>query len=309
MTQVARFAPTPSGRMHLGNLFAALLCWLDARQQGAELVLRIENLDEVRCRPAYTAQLCDDLRWLGLDWDRGYPEAGYLQSERKAQYQTALQVLQEKGLCYPCYCSRKDLLAVRAPHQSDGTHRYAGTCRTLTKAQRNTRDAQGRCPAWRVRVPDETLSFVDGNFGRYAENLQAVTGDFILRRSDGVFAYQLAVVVDDALMGVNRVVRGSDLLPSTARQIWLFRALGYEAPQYIHTPLLTDAQGRRLAKRDKDLDMATLREQYSPEALLGILAHRAGLIDRPDTISLSELLPQFSWEHIGQNNKIVTSEP
>lgn len=302
-----RFAPTPSGRMHLGNLFAALLTWLDVRTQGGELLLRMEDLDRDRCHPAYATQLVDDLRWLGLDWDLGY-EAGethHLQSLRGEYYEAALRQLEEKGLLYPCYCSRRERMTAHAPHLSDGSVRYEGHCRHLTDAERIRFLAEGRQAAVRIRVPAERVGFVDENFGVYEENLQQDCGDFILRRSDGVFAYQLAVVVDDAWMGVNRVVRGSDLLGSTPRQIWLFRQLGYAVPCYAHAPLLIDAQGRRLSKRDHDLDMAFLRQSKTPEQLVGFLGYLAGLLDRAEPMSAQELLPLFSWKMVGCQDKVV----
>lgn len=303
----ARFAPTPSGRMHLGNLFAALLCFLDARARGAELILRMEDLDRERCRPEYAKLLADDLRWLGLSWDVGWEEGrrDFLQSERREYYEAALHALDEKGLIYPCYCKRRERLAANAPHLSDGSVRYEGRCRSLDAAQRLALEQEGRKPALRVCVPTEQVSFVDGNYGPYMENLKSECGDFILRRSDGVFAYQLAVVVDDALMGVTRVVRGHDLLSSTPRQLWLFSQLGFDCPSYCHTPLLLDSQGRRLSKRDRDLDMGALRSTTTKERLLGILAHLAGLLERPEAISAPELVPLFSWDKVGRADRVI----
>ena len=201
-----RFAPTPSGRMHLGNLLAALLAWLDARSGGGELVLRIEDLDTQRTSPEFARQLMDDLRWLGLDWDEGGLEPDYMQSRRTAYYEEAFRVLEEKGLIYPCYCSRTERMAASAPHREDGAVVYSGRCFHLTDAERAELERQGRRPAWRVRCPDRAVTVEDGNCGTYTENLARDCGDFIVRRSDGVFAYQLAVVVDDALMGVNHAV-------------------------------------------------------------------------------------------------------
>lgn len=304
-----RFAPSPSGRMHLGNLFAALLAFLDVRAQGGELLLRMEDLDPARCRLDYARQLLEDLRWLGLSWDAGYQagERAYLQSCRTAYYAEALRSLEAQGLLYPCYCTRRERLAAAAPHRSDAVTPYTGRCRSLTPSQCNAMEGEGRRAALRVRVPQEQLCFTDANFGAQSWAL-AATGDLILRRSDGVFAYQLAVVVDDALMGVNRVVRGSDLLSSTAQQLWLFRSLGYAQPSYAHTPLLTDGQGRRLSKRDRDLDMAALRAESTPERVLGLLAHLAGLIERVEPIALEDLIPRFDWEKVGQQDRVVTAE-
>lgn len=302
-----RFAPTPSGRMHLGNLFAALLCWLDIRAQGGELLLRMEDLDPDRCRPEYAALLAEDLGWLGLSWDLGWQpgDTAYQQSVRGDYYEAAFDRLREQGLLYPCYCNRRERLAANAPHASDGSTLYSGRCRNLTEAARRELEAAGRKPAWRIRVPHEEISFTDGNFGLCSEWLDEGCGDFILRRSDGVYAYQLAVVVDDGLMGVNRVVRGHDLLDSTPRQIWLMRLFGFEPPEYCHTPLLLGEPGRRLSKRERDLDMGVLRCQTTPEKLIGYLAYLGGLIDRPEAVSASELVTHFSWARVGREDRIA----
>lgn len=300
-----RFAPTPSGRMHLGNLLAALLAWLDARSAGGELVLRIEDLDTQRTSPELAAQLMDDLRWLGLDWDEGGMAPEYMQSCRTARYEEAFRVLEERGLVYPCYCTRSERMAATAPHRDDGAVVYSGKCFSLTERERAALERQGRRPAWRVRCPCQVVALEDGNCGPYAENLARDCGDFIVRRSDGVFAYQLAVVVDDALMGVNHVVRGRDLLCSAPRQAWLHEVLGYRPPRFFHTPLLLAPDGRRLAKRDRDLDMGALRARYGPEELTGLLAFYAGLIDRPEKVTAQELVPQFSWSKVPKNDVVV----
>ena len=300
-----RFAPTPSGRMHLGNLLAALLAWLDVRSAGGKLILRIEDLDTQRTSRSFAAQLMDDLRWLGLDWDEGGLEPGYTQSRRTAYYEEAFHHLEEKGLIYPCYCSRTERMAASAPHREDGAVAYSGKCFHLTAAERAELERQGRRPAWRVRCPDLAVTVEDGNCGTYTENLAKDCGDFIVRRSDGVFAYQLAVVVDDALMGVNHVVRGRDLLPSAPRQAWLHRVLGYEPPEFFHAPLLLATDGRRLAKRDLDLDMGTLRERCSAEELVGLLAWYAGLADRGEKLTAKELVPRFSWAKVPKNDITV----
>ena len=300
-----RFAPTPSGRMHLGNLLAALLAWLDARSGGGELVLRIEDLDTQRTSRLFAAQLLDDLRWLGLDWDQGGLEPDYRQSRRTACYEKAFRLLEERGLIYPCYCSRTERMAASAPHREDGAVVYSGRCFRLTAAERAELEGQGRRPAWRVRCPDLSVTVEDGNCGTYTENLARDCGDFIVRRSDGVFAYQLAVVVDDALMGVNHVVRGRDLLCSAPRQAWLHEVLGYPPPRFFHTPLLLAPDGRRLAKRDHDMDMGALRERYSPGELTGLLAWYAGLVDRPEKVTAAELVPLFSWAKVPKNDVVV----
>ena len=300
-----RFAPSPSGRMHLGNLMSALLAWLDVRSNQGTMVLRIEDLDPDRCTREKAALAMDDLAWLGLDWDEGGLEPEYMQSCRGELYAAAFEQLREQGLIYPCYCSRAERLAVSAPHRSDGTVVYSGRCAGLTEAERQRFEEAGRRPAWRVRVPDEDWSFTDGHLGFWRENLLRDCGDFILRRSDGAWAYQLAVVVDDALMGINHVVRGSDLLSSSPRQSWLHRQLGHEPPEFFHLPLLVDGEGRRLSKRDADLDMGALRSRCTPGELTGRLAWMAGLLDRPENVTPRELIPLFSWEKVPKNDIVV----
>lgn len=307
MQPIGRFAPSPSGRMHLGNAFSALLAWLSARSAGGLMVLRLEDLDPARCKPAYCAQVEEDLRWLGLDWDLGGSQGGdlYYQSQRSELYRDYLDRLERRGLLYPCFCSRNELHAASAPHRSDGVLLYSGVCRDLTPEEREAR-AKVRKPAIRVRVPGETISFADGVMGTVSQNLAQDCGDFILRRSDGVFAYQLAVVVDDALMGVNQVVRGSDLLDSTPRQIWLQRQWGFPQPEYYHIPLLYGADGHRLSKRQKDLDLGAIRANGTrPEEIVGRLAFWAGLLDRPEPVRARELVRDFSWDKVKKTDIVV----
>ncbi len=295
-----RFAPSPSGRMHLGNAWSALLAWLSVRSRGGTMVLRLEDLDPDRCKPSFCAGVEEDLQWLGLDWDEGGSAGGdtYYQSKRSDIYAAALEQLRKKDLLYPCYCTRGQLHAANAPHRSDGEVIYAGTCRNLTEEERREREKTRR-PALRICVPEQEIQFTDRLQGKYAESLTQDCGDFILRRSDGVFAYQLAVVVDDALMGVTDVTRGSDLLSSTPRQIFLQQQLGYETPEYCHVPLLCAPDGRRLSKREADLTLAALRESgMQPETIVGRLAATAGLIDRPEAISARELIPLFSLNRL-----------
>ena len=293
---IGRFAPSPSGRMHLGNVFSAMLAWLSVRSAGGKMILRIEDLDPDRCRPEYAEQLKRDLEWLGLGWD----EEQTPQSQRTAAYAEAFARLDT----YPCYCSRSELHAASAPHASDGTFLYAGTCRNLTAAERA---AKTRRPAWRVRVPEEQISFTDGLQGQMCETLSRSCGDFILRRSDGVYAYQLAVVVDDAAGGVTEVVRGRDLLSSTPRQLWLQEQLGFPHPHYYHVPLLCAPDGRRLSKREHDLDLGALRRTHTPEQLLGKLAFLAGLLDRPEAASAAELAREFDWTRVFSKNISINS--
>lgn len=292
---VGRFAPSPSGRMHLGNVFAALLAWCSVRSQGGSVLLRMEDLDPERCRAEYAALLREDLLWLGLDWDDEMPP----QSTRSDVYEGQFQKLRAQKLLYPCYCTRAALHAASAPHAADGNYVYPGTCRSLTPRQRA---AQQRPAAWRVMVPDREVSFTDGLQGPYRENLAKDCGDFIVRRSDGVFAYQLAVVTDDALGGVTQVVRGADLLSSTPRQLYLYDRLGFPPPRFYHVPLLLAPDGRRLSKRERDLDMGALRRRCRPEALIGSLAHAAGLIGRNRPLSARELAAVFDWRNVRRDN-------
>lgn len=287
--------------MHLGNLFTALLAWLSVRADGGEFVLRIEDLDPDRSCAEYAEAIRDDLRWLGLDWDREMP----LQSTQTPVYAEQFERLRKRGLIYPCFCTRNELHAASAPHASDGTLLYAGTCRNLTPAQIAS---QTRKPAWRIRVPEETISFRDGVFGAVTQNLATACGDFILRRSDGVYAYQLAVVCDDALGGITQVVRGCDLLPSTPRQIWLGRELGFVQPAYYHVPLLVAPDGRRLSKRERDLDMEHLRRRYTPEQLTGRLAFLAGLRQKDAAVTPGELTREFTWDVIHKKDIPISKD-
>lgn len=288
-----RFAPTPSGRLHLGNLLCAMLAYLSARSQGGRFLLRIEDVDVPRCPRRLALQCIDDLAWLGFTWDA----PPLFQSDRTEIYRQYLTRLTQSGHTYPCFCTRAQLMSLAAPNLGDTQVVYAGTCASLTAAEAAER-AKTRAPAIRLRVPDETVAFTDGLFGPQQENLRRDCGDFILRRSDGLYGYQLAVVVDDALTGVTEVVRGRDILSATPRQLYLQRLLGFDAPAYIHIPLLLDADGRRLAKRDRDLDLTALAKRLSPEEVLGLLACSAGLLPEVRPVTLENLLPLFSWDKV-----------
>ena len=291
MKPVGRFAPTPSGRMHLGNVFAALLAWLSVRSRDGEMVLRMEDLDTQRTSADFAQVLREDLMWLGLDYDRETPA----QSLRTEAYDEAFRILEEKGLIYPCYCTRSQLHSVNAPHLSDGTYVYPGTCRGLTAQQRS---AFGRKPAWRVRVPEKVWSFTDRVQGAYSLNLSTECGDMVVRRADGVYVYQLAVTVDDGAAGVTEVTRGMDLLSSAPRQMYLQELLGLPHPEYAHVPMLLAPDGRRLSKRDRDLDLGELRRRVTPEQLIGTLAYAAGIISKLEPVSAAELAQGFSWEKV-----------
>lgn len=306
---VGRFAPSPSGRMHLGNAFSALIAWLSARSTGGRMVLRIEDLDPRSSSRERAETLIDDLAWLGLDWDEG----PYYQSDRLDVYADAVARLGEMDLTYPCFCTRAELHAASAPHASDGTYLYAGTCRGLSADAVRER-AAARPPATRLMVPSEndpsgTIEWQDLGFGPQREVLARECGDFLVRRSDGVYAYQLAVVVDDCLMGVNQVVRGCDLLGSSARQTYLARLLGFEPPMFGHVPLLVAPDGRRLSKRDRDLDLGALRERgVAPEHVVGALAAAAGLVPAGTNARPTELIDNFSWAKIAAHRGDIVVE-
>ena len=297
---IGRFAPTPSGRMHLGNVFAALLSWLSPKSKGGGWILRMEDLDTLRTKVEYAQVLREDLQWLGLSWD----EETAAQSTRSAVYDRYFEELREKNLLFPCYCTRSQLHNVNAPHLSDGTYVYAGTCRNLTDAQRAEKK---RDPSWRVMVPDREYALCDLVQGDYRENLLTDCGDFVVRRADGVYVYQLAVTVDDGESGVTEVVRGWDLLGSAPRQMYLQDLFGFEHPRYAHIPMLMAPEGRRLSKRDQDLDMGALRSRLKPEQLIGVLAHAAGLTETAAPISARELATVFDWNKI-QGKEIVVTE-
>ena len=292
-----RFAPSPTGRMHLGNVYAALLSWLSAKSKGGEWLLRIEDIDPGRSKKEYADQIMEDLEWLGLSWDG---EVIY-QSKRQDIYEHFFDLLRDDGLLYPCFCTRADLLATQAPHESDGRVVYKGTCRNLTPADYPANVA----PAWRMKVPDEKIEATDGHYGTYSVHLPTEIGDFIVRRKDGAFAYQLAVTVDDMLTGVTEVVRGRDLLLSTPQQLFLARELrrldgtkdGSDI-SYIHFPLLINDAGQRLSKRDKSLDMGILRQHHTAPEIIGAIAHLAGLAPTPAPITPRDLLPIFSWQAV-----------
>lgn len=321
---VGRFAPSPTGRMHLGNVAASLFAWLSVRNQGGRLVLRIEDLDDRARSGPWAELLMDDLRWLGLEWDEG----PYFQTDRLDLYEDALRRLDGLGLVYPCFCTRAELHAASAPHASDGTPVYAGTCRNLTPEQVTERSV-ARPPAMRLKVPaavgpdapavapqapaaplPRIVKFTDRTYGEHVEDLARECGDFLVRRSDGVFAYQLAVVVDDAAMGVTEVVRGCDLLGSTARQLYLQEVLGFAHPEYAHVPLLVAPDGRRLSKRDRDLDMGELRKRFdTAEELLGRLAHALGLKPDATPCSAGALVEDFSWDRVRAHRDDFVVDP
>lgn len=310
---IGRLAPSPTGYLHLGNAWAFLCAWLGARSAGGRLILRVEDIDPQRSRTELALTLMEDLRWLGLDWDEG----PYYQSERLAGYAAALENLRERGLVYPCFCTRKELRSLAgAPQQGDGLAGegvYPGICRNLSEAERRERLGSGRNFSWRLRVcsdgaagggslPPEFLRIDDLVMGRVSFSTGQAGGDFALCRSDGVFAYQLAVVLDDIAMGVNQIVRGADILYSTPRQLYLYSLLGAVPPAYAHIPLLLDHEGERLAKRHASISLRALRAAgVRPQAVVGWLAAWSGLADtggRFRPLAANELLPGFSFAKI-----------
>lgn len=283
MRACGRYAPSPSGALHLGNLRTALLAWLSARSAGGRFVLRIDDLDSGRCRPEHEAGQLADLSALGLDWD-GEP---LRQSGRGAVYAEAIATLDAAGLLYPCWCTRAEIrAAASAPHPGDADRPYPGTCLRLSAAERRAREASGRPAALRVRAAAATISFAD----RFRGAQSGRVDDFVVRRGDGLHAYNLATVVDDAAQGVTEVVRGEDLLGSTTRQVWLARALGLAVPAYAHVPLVLGESGGRLAKRDGAVTLGDRRRLGEDAAdVRGRLAASVGLAafgERPSTADL-----------------------
>lgn len=302
---LGRLAPSPTGLLHLGNAWAFLLAWLSARGRGGRILLRMEDLDPQRSRPAFAAAILEDLEWLGLDWDAGpgcarafwSPACGpFIQSLRAPVYAQALARLEAAGRTYPCFCSRKELrLLASAPHPGEEGPARPDPCRALDAAEQRRRLAAGQPAALRLRCPDETIAFSDAIMGPCRFSPAEFGGDFALRRSDGVVAYQLAVAVDDGCMGVTEVMRGRDLLPSTPRQLLVMRFLGLRAPRYAHIPLLLDAAGERLAKRHAALSLAALRARGArPERIVGFLAKLAGINPGGGAARPRELIGRFS---------------
>lgn len=298
-----RFAPSPTGRMHLGNVFCALLSWLSAKSKGGEWVLRIEDIDPQRSKKEYALQLMDDLQWLGLPWD-GEP---VWQSQRGNIYEEYLRKLTEMGLTYPCYCSRADIMATQAPHETDGRIVYKGKCRQNASAT----TLPALPSTTRLIVPYRTIPFTDGHYGEHSINLAEHCGDYILRRKDGAWAYQLAVVVDDALMEVTEIVRGHDLLLSSPQQIHLrdllFSGHGNKTQVFFHHPLLCNIQAQRLCKRDKSMDLAYLRSKgITPQEIIGKLAYLANIIPEETSTTPHALLSAFEWNKVPREDIIIT---
>ncbi|MDL2306680.1 tRNA glutamyl-Q(34) synthetase GluQRS [Desulfovibrio sp. OttesenSCG-928-C06] len=322
---VGRLAPSPTGYLHLGNAWAFLCAWLGMRSRGGRLIMRIEDIDPQRSKPEYIHALCEDLRWLGLDWDAGpgaaepeHPcdqisDAGgtapahqlYQQSGRLHLYRQAMLELEKRGLAYPCFCTRKELRSLAgAPQAGEPAEvAYPGICRGLGPEERASRIAKGHNYSWRLRFQENFqerhLAFDDLVYGRVKLGMEQTGGDFAVCRSDGVFAYQLAVVLDDIAMGVNQIVRGVDIITSTPRQLFLYDLFDAPPPEYAHVPLVLDHEGERLAKRHASISLRGLRESgVRPEAVIGWLACWSGLRNEVALRSAGDLLNDFSFSAI-----------
>lgn len=296
-----RFAPSPTGRMHLGNLWIAFLNWLWTRQQGGTIILRMEDIDKDRCHPSYAEGILKDLAWMGLDYDEG-PEGTYaygstVQSRRYDIYGKILSEMEKKGHIYPCYCSRSRIHQVlSAPHEGENRPVYDGHCRNLSEKERK---AMTKPPCWRVAMEEGNTTFSDLFFGNVTRHLKKGADDFVIRRADGLVAYQLAVSIDDGAMGVTHVFRGNDLLDSTPYQVFLMEKLGYQPPVYGHLPLLTDKKGIRLSKRQQGITIEELRNRgYSPEDLMGLLLHLAGGLPDMRPVTRKEAVENFPFEKL-----------
>lgn len=299
--------------MHLGNARTALLAWLQMRSVGGAFLLRLEDIDKPRSKPHWAELIMQDLRWLGLDWDEG-PDVGgayapYVQSLREARYEETVERLTRDDRLYPCYCSRAELAAIAsAPHglASEGPA-YPGTCKRRSPEELAAKAAV-KTPSLRFAMPDRPIRFTDAVMGEYAVSA-GEGGDFVVKRADGIYGYQLAVVVDDAAMGMTDVLRGADLLDSTPRQLALYDALGLHPPQFAHVPLLLGPDGRRLAKRDNAIMIAGIRENgIMPETVIGWLAYWSGLAERPEPLKAPELVPGFALASVTKQPVIVTDE-
>jgi glutamyl-tRNA synthetase len=309
---IGRLAPSPTGGLHLGHARTFLIAWLAARRAGGRVILRLEDIDAARVRPEAMEGAIADLRWLGLDWDHG-PDCGgpagpYVQSQRLARYFEALETLKVRERVYPCTCTRSDIeRAQSAPHAGEEGPTYRGTCasRSASEASR----LGDRPFAWRFRVPGGSVAWPDLCRGPLALDPARVGGDFVVGRSTGAPAYQLAVVCDDAAMSVNQVIRGNDLVSSTPRQLLLYEALGLPVPGFGHVGLVLGPDGRRLAKRDQSIKLSTLRAGgLEPRRLVGWLARSCGLSEEIVPSSPADSIEQFTFSPMIAQDWQVTAD-
>ncbi|HEY3324905.1 MAG TPA: tRNA glutamyl-Q(34) synthetase GluQRS [Planctomycetota bacterium] len=309
---VSRLAPSPTGSLHIGNVRTFLWAWLSARAQGGRVILRVEDLDTPRVKPGVIEKMLDDLRWLGLDWDNGpgvTTHENFVQSQRREHYQRVHARLLAENAIYPCVCTRAELAAAQsAPHEGDVEPRYSGTCRERFRSGAHAQESSGRAPAWRVKVAPGVVSFDDLLFGKQEIDVHGSVGDFVVAKAPDNPAYQLAVVADDIAMNVTEVVRGDDLIPSTGRQILLYRLLGAPIPRYGHVPLVVGTDGKRLAKRHGDARIATLRATgVDPRHLVATLARWSGL-ECAARATPAELLSAWSWQKVSRERIVLTAE-
>lgn len=304
---IGRLAPSPTGGLHLGNIRTFMWAWLSIRARGGSLLMRIEDLETPRVKPGVAEKMLEDLRWLGFDWDGETA----VQTERRAYYTEIFERLDHASALYPCVCTRGEMLAASqgAPNEGDHEIRYPGTCRHRESAEINQRVAESkREPAWRLKTSPGEIEFKDLLSGIHRIDPHAEVGDFVVARAPSNPAYQLAVVADDIAAGVTEVVRGDDLIPSTARQILLYRLLGQSPPSYGHVPLVVGPDGKRLAKRHGDTRIASFRERgIKPERIIGTLGRWSGLIEENDA-KLSELISLWSWPRLNRERVILTPE-
>ena len=303
---VARLAPSPTGALHLGNIRTFLWAWLSARAQGGRVIMRIEDLDSPRIKAGVTEKMLDDLKWLGFDWDSG--PAGCIQTERRAYYREIFERLRGLNAIYPCVCTRGDIAAAQsAPHEGDAELRYPGTCRERYPNADPEHAPDPAWRAWRLKVAPGIVSFTDLLSGEHAIDVEATAGDFIIAKAPDNPAYQLAVVADDIAMGVTEVVRGDDLIPSTARQILLYRLLNAPLPRYGHVPLVVGPDGKRLAKRHGDARIASLRETTSAPRIIAALARWSGF-ECGNEATPRDLIPLWSWQRASRERVVMTEE-
>lgn len=304
-----RFAPSPSGRLHVGNMLSSLLAWLDVRSLGGEMLFRLEDLDPDRSSYDLACYMAEDLSWLGLDWDLGWngeKESLYAQSCRTSLYESVFNEMEAQGIVYPCFCSRAQRLAASAPHPGELQDLGCGCISLPNEIKQEYLSTKKH--SFRVRVDSREIPFNDDHYGPQHFRLTAGRDDFIIRRADGIFAYQLAVSYDDAVMGITRVVRANDLLDSSPKQIFLIEKMGYTPPTYCHAPLLVVEDGRKMSKRNGDLCMEQLRKTHTPEQLCGKLAFLAGLLPAPEAISPKDLIKDFSWTRVPTENILMPSD-